>query len=169
MLGKGRRVSCDRRVDQRKLILILEQRDGAGLEMPAGYLGLAGLPEHRSRKDTSRKSDEPIGDAIQRGDNLLNGPGRNGSDLRNCWGCLGHGCRWLSGSGTKMSRTRPEPISPARLPARSKSGSSASAASAAAPSGRPPASASRKAAPPCGSARTCTSRYGRASSACSPP
>jgi hypothetical protein len=66
-----------------------------------------------------------------------------------------------------ISRTRPEPISPARLPARSNSGLSSRAAAAASPSGRPAASASRNAAPPCGSVRTCTSRHGRATSGCS--
>src|SRR5258708_4753318 len=168
MLGKGRRVSNDRRIDQRKLIFVLEERDSAGLEMPARDLCLAGLPEHRGRKNTSRKRDEPIGDAIHRGDHPLNDPSRNGSEVRSRRGHIGHGCWQLFGSGTTISRTRPEPMSPAILPVRSKLGSSASAASAASLRIRPPASASRNAAPPGGSARTSTSRYGRETSASSP-
>jgi len=82
MLGKGRHVGGDRRIDQRKLIFILEERDSAGLEVPAGNLCLTGLPEYRGRKKASRKRDEPIGDATQRGDHPVNDPCENRSGAR---------------------------------------------------------------------------------------
>src|SRR5476651_801467 len=168
MLREGRDVSRGGGADQRKLIFILEQRNGAGLEMPARHLGGAGLPEYRGRKNAGGKRDEPIGNAIHRGDRPPDHPCRSGFGKRRNGNSSGHGCSLFRGSGTTMSRNRPEPIRPARLPVRSKSGSSARAASAASPSGRPAASASRNAAPPGGSARTSTSRRGRATSASSP-
>src|SRR2546430_12936952 len=63
-----RSVSGDRRIDQRKLIFILEERDSAGLEVPARNLCRTRLPEHRGRKNASCKRDVPIGNATHRGD-----------------------------------------------------------------------------------------------------
>jgi len=60
VLGKSRQVSGDRRINQRKPIFILEERDSAGLEVPARNLCLTGLPEHRSRENASRKRDEGV-------------------------------------------------------------------------------------------------------------
>src|SRR5258705_472668 len=168
MLGKSRYVSGDRRIDQWKLIFILEERDGARLEVPAGHLCLTGLPEHRGRESASRKRDEPIGNAIHHGDQPLNDPHQIRSGVRCSGKTIGHGSPYFLGSGRMMSRTRPEPMSPARLRVRSKFGSSASAASVASASGWPPANASTNAAPPGGSTRTSTSRYGRTRSASSP-
>src|SRR5258708_7976010 len=154
-------------MDERKLIFIREQRYGGGLEVPARNPWLAGLPEYRGRKNASRQRHEPIGNAIQRGDRCVNDTyhGRFGARCDREY--VGHDGLDSFGSGRTISCTRPELMSPARLPVRSKSGSSASAASAAAPSGWPAASASRNAAPPGGSARTCTSRCGRQMSASS--
>ena len=80
MLGKRRHVSGNRGSDQGKLIFILEERDRAGLEVPARNLRLAGLPEHRRRKNASRECDEPTGDAIQCGDAPLDDRTRAGSE-----------------------------------------------------------------------------------------
>ena len=74
MLGKGRDVSRDGRIDQRKLIFVGEQRNSAGFEVPACNLCLTGLPEYCGRKQTSRKRDAPVGDATERGDHQLNYP-----------------------------------------------------------------------------------------------
>src|SRR5437764_7717552 len=168
MLGKGRHVSRDGWIDQRKLIFVREQRNSAGFEVPACNLCLTRLPEYCGRKQTSRERDEPVGDATERGDYPLNRPHQNRFGVRCNEEHFGHGWVYFFGSGTMISRTRPEPMSPARLPVRLKFGSSASAASAARPSGNPAASASRNAAPPGGSARISTCGDGREMSASSP-
>jgi len=60
MFGESRRVSRDRRIDQGKLILVLEERDCAQLEVPARNLCRTGLPEYRGGENARRKRDEPV-------------------------------------------------------------------------------------------------------------
>ena len=109
----------------------------------------AGLRHEISAADGGFRQDE--GDGRGRGAGAAR-------DCRRLTGNNGHGNSHVPPSGGIMAVTRSEPISPARLRVRSNSGSSASAAPAASPSDRPPASASRNAAPPGGNARTSTSR-----------
>ena len=99
MLGKGRYVSGDRGIDQGKLIFILEERDGAGLEVPARNLCLTGLPEHSGRKNARRERDEPMGDAIQSNDTPLDDPHQNRFGARCNGECVGHDGRHFFGSG----------------------------------------------------------------------
>ena len=64
MLREGGQIGGHGGVDQRQVVLVLEQRNGAVLYMPALDLGLARHPEHGGRKHPRREAEHRIGNAL---------------------------------------------------------------------------------------------------------